>query len=262
MNINMTTFVTAIFNLKNSNPNDQRKTVENRLKYFEDLIQCGINISIVCCPYYEPYIRTLTEKYDNVKIIDVMNLSDTVVYKICDEYEKEKGILNLPERRDYGKDVREYMILMNSKIEFVKKAIDVNVWNSKYFCWIDFSIKYMIEDDNIFKMNINKLKCYEMPLTESTNIIIPGGNYHPATVNIAFHHSWWRFSGTVFFGYKDDLIRFYDINCKYFKDFIHLKSLLTWEITLWAWYESIGVFTPKWVFGLHNNSIISFVNNK
>jgi hypothetical protein len=259
MKINMTTFVTAIFNLKNSKPNDYRKSLENRLKYFEELISYNINISIICCPYYEPYIRKLIEKYHNVKLIDVMNLSDTVVYKICDEYEKNNEPLYLPNVRDNDKDDREYLILMNSKIEFVKKAIDVNIWNSKYFCWIDFSIKYMIHDENIFKININKLKYYEMPLSESTNIIIPGIE---TKKEIIYWHPWWRYSGTIFYGYKDDLSHFYEMNCKYFKEFIETKSLLTWEITMWAWYEWIGIINPIWVHGRHDDSIISFVNNE
>lgn len=255
----MTTFVTAMFNLKYSSTNDNRKTVENRLKYFEELIVEGIKISVFSCPYYEPYIRRLTEKYDNVKLLDVMNLSDTVIYKLCNEYEKHNEPLKLPNVRDNNKDDREYMILINSKIEFVKKAIDINVWNSKYFCWIDFSIKYMIKDQLLFKSYINKLSCYELLLTYPTNIIIPG--FEPKK-EIVYWHPWWRYSGTVFYGYKDDLIHFYNINCKYFKEFIELKGLLTWEITLWAWYEWIGAFNPIWVYGNHDDSIISFMNNK
>jgi hypothetical protein len=255
----MTTFVTAMFNLKYSTTNDNRKTVENRLKYFEELINYGIKISVICCPYYEPYIKILTEKHDNVKLIDVMNLNDTIIYKICNEYEKIKKPLKLPEVRDMNKDNSEYMILMNSKIEFVKKAIDVNVWNSSYFCWIDFSIKYMIKDELLFKSYINKISYYELPLIHSTNIIIPG--FEPKK-EIVYWHPWWRYSGTVFYGYKDDLIQFYNINCKYFKEFIELNELLTWEITLWAWYEWIGVLNPIWVYGSHNDTILSFIKDR
>ncbi len=254
----MTTFVTAIFKLSNSNPNDERKTVENRLKYFEELINYGIKINIVCCPYYEPYIRVLTEKYDNVKLIEVMELKDTMVYKLCKEYEEKHGSLKLPEVKDEGKDDHEYMILMNSKIEFVKKAIDHNTWNSNYFCWIDFSIKYMIQDHSLFKSQIKKLSEYELPLTHSTNIIIPG--YEPKQ-EIVYWHPWWRYSGTVFYGYKADLIDFYDMNCKQIKEFIKTKKLLTWEITMWAYYEINGLFDPIWVYGRHNDTIISFVDN-
>jgi len=255
----MTTFVTSMFYLKNSITHDYRKTVENRLKYFEQLIQYGIKISVFCCPYYEPYLRKLIEPYSNVKLIDVMNLSDTMIYKICNEYEKHHGTLRLPQVRTDDKDDREYMMLINSKIEFVKRAIDVNVWNSNYFCWIDFSIKYFIQDESLFKSYIHQISVYELPLNHDTNIIIPGCE---PKKEIVYWHPWWRYSGTVFYGYKDDLVYFYDINCKYFKEFIEQKGLLTWEVTLWAWYEWIGVMNPIWSHGRHNDTILSFIENK
>ena len=39
----MTTFVTAMFNLTNSKTNDERKTVSNRVKYFEELANMELN---------------------------------------------------------------------------------------------------------------------------------------------------------------------------------------------------------------------------
>lgn len=254
----MTTFVTAIFQLQYSITNDPRKTVENRLKYFEWLIQCGIKISVFCCPYYEPYLRILTSKYDNIKLIEVMELKDTHAYKICNEYEKINGSIPLPFVRDKNKDDHQYMILMNSKIEFVKKAIDVNVWNSNYFCWIDFSIKYMIIDENLFKSRIQKLSNYEMPLIHPMNIMIPGVETKKEMVYI---YPIWRYCGSVFYGHKDDLIRFYNIQCKHFKEFIETNKLLSWEITIWAWYESIGVLNTLWHRGEHDDTIISFIDN-
>ena len=254
----MTTFVTSIFYLSNSNPNDNRKSIENRLKYFEEIVNYGIKISIVCCPYYEKILKPLLDKYDNIKIIEVMNLSDTIIYKICKEYERKYEKLKLPLVRDNDKDDDEYLILMNSKIEFVKKAIDINIWNSNYFCWIDFSIKYMIKNEDIFKNYINKLKCYEMSLNHELNIIIPGCE---EKAEIITWHPIWRYSGSIFYGHKDGLVQFYNINNEYFYKFLETYSLLTWEITVWAWFEYINVFNPVWVHGRHNESIISFVNN-
>jgi hypothetical protein len=254
----MTTFVTCIFKLNNSNPNDDRKSLENRVKYFEELLQYGINIGVVCCPFYEPYIRDLTGKYDNLKIIDVISLSDTIVYKICKDYEEKNGWLDLPHVRSNEKDNSEYMILMNSKIEFIKKAIDLNVWNTNYFCWIDFSIKYMIKNEELFKENILKINEYEMPLNNNINIIIPG---YEQKKEMVYWHPIWRYSGSIFYGYKDDLVKFYDINCNYFKQFINIHKLLTWEVTIWAWYEAINVFIPIWKYGNHDDSILSFINS-
>jgi hypothetical protein len=253
----MTTFITCMFKLNNSKTKDDRKKVENRIKYFEELVSYGIQLCVVCCPYYEPYLKELTTRYENIKIIDVMNLSDTMIYKLCKEHEDKFGPLKLPDIRDFDKDNDEYFILMNSKVEFVKKAIDVNVWNSKYFCWIDFSIHYMIKDKQLFKTNIDKLSKYEMPLINELNIIIPGCEQKKRMVYI---HPIWRYSGSIFYGYKDDLITFYEIYSKYYNIFLKEHSLLTWEVTVWAWFESIDMFNPLWSYGNHDDSITSFIN--
>ena len=68
-----------------------------------------------------------------------------------------------------------------------------------------------------------------MPLTNVTNIIIPGCHENQEMV---LWHPMWRFCGTIFYGYKDDLNRFYDINCNYFKNFLETYSILSWEVTV------------------------------
>ena len=253
----MTTFITSIFQINLST--DHRKTVENRIRYFEEIVNYGINISIVCCPYYEKILKPLLDKYDNIKIIEVMNLSDTNIYKICNEYEKKYGTLKLPENRTISKDTKEYMILMNSKIEFIKKAIDINIWNTKYFCWIDFSIKYIIKNEELSNNNIIKISQYEMPLYTTTqmNIIIPGCTLPKNIVEI--NNIDWRFCGGIIYGYKDDLIDFYDLYCIYFKQFIEKYETLVWEVNIWSWMEFIEIFNPHWKYGNHDDSIFMLI---
>lgn len=188
-----------------------------------------------------------------------MNLSDTVIHKLCDEYEDKYGQIKLPNIRDKSKDNRDYMILMNSKLEFIKIAIDMNVWNSSFFCWIDFSIKYIVKNENICKHNILKISQYNMPLNidGKMNIIIPGctdRNNIFYTENID-----WRFCGGIIYGYKNDLIDFYDINYFYFKQFIYKYKTLVWEVNIWSWLEFIEVFNPHWTYGDHNDTIFMIV---
>ena len=38
------------------------------------------------------------------------------------------------------KDTLKYMIIMNNKLDFVKKAIEINIFNSSQFIWVDFGI--------------------------------------------------------------------------------------------------------------------------
>ena len=256
----MTTFVTSIFRLNQSKPIDERKSIENRIKYFEELLNYGIKISIICCPFYEKILQPYIQKYSNIKIIEIMELKNTVISKICDKYEKKYGTLILPTTRNGDKDNKEYMILMNSKLEFIKKAIDKNVWNTKYFCWIDFSIKYIVKNEEKTKQNILKISQYQMPLYQNSlmNIIIPGcvskkDMFHLDCID-------WRFCGGIIYGYKDDLIDFYDLNYIYFKQFIEKYKTLVWEVNIWSWMEFIEIFNPHWTYGDHNDSIFELVN--
>lgn len=254
----MTTFVTSIFQLNLTD--DYRKTVENRIKYFEELVNYGIKISIICCPFYEEILNPLLKKYDNIKIIEVIKLNDTKIYKICNEYEEKNGPLELPIHRTIHKDNKEYMILMNSKIEFIKKAIDKNVWNTNYFCWIDFSIKYIVKNEEVSKKNILKISEYEMPLYTSNhmNIIIPGCTMPKNIVEL--NSIDWRFCGGIIYGYKDDLNDFYDLYRIYFKQFIETYKILVWEVNIWSWMEFIEVFNPYWKYGNHDDNIFMLID--
>ncbi len=251
----MTTFVTAIFKLNDSNIKDERKTIQKRIEYFEEMVKCGIHISVICCPYYEPLLYSLIQTYDNVKVIKVMELSDTTIHKLCDGYKHKYGEINLPSVRDESKDNEEYMILMNSKPEFIKTAIEKNVWNTKYFCWIDFSIKYIVSNEELFRKNIYNISNYQMPLYQDNrmNIIIPGCSeqknmFYMDTID-------WRFCGGIIYGYKDDLIDLYDMNLFYFKQFLYQYKTLVWEVNIWAWLEFIEVFHPYWTYGDHNDTM-------
>jgi hypothetical protein len=256
----MTTFVTSIFKLNHSNINDERKSIEKRIQYFEEIVKYGIKISIICCPYYEVMLEPLVQQYNNIKIIKVMNLSDTVIHQVCDVYESKHGPLKLPHHRNEGKDTREYMILMNSKLEFMKIAIDFNIWNSSYFCWIDFSIYYIVSNQQLCKENLLKISQYKMPLyqNDKMNIIIPGCTDRRNIIHT--ENIDWRFCGGIVFGYKHDLIDFYDMNCFYFKQFLHQYKTLVWEVNLWSWLEFIEVLHPHWTYGDHNDTIFMIVH--
>ncbi len=256
----MTTFVTSIFKLSNSNINDERKSIEKRMNYFEDIVKFGIKISIICCPYYADLLYPLIEKYNNIKLIKIMNLSDTVIHQMCDVYEYTNGPLKLPHHRNEGKDNREYMILMNSKLEFMKIAMDMNVWNSDYFCWIDFSIKYIVTNEKSFKENLLKISQYRLKLYQDNkmNIIIPGCTERRNMIHT--DNIDWRFCGGIVYGFKDDLLDFYDLNCYYFKQFLYQYHTLVWEVNIWSWLEFIELFNPHWTYGDHNDSIFMIVS--
>jgi hypothetical protein len=50
---------------------------------------------------------------------------------------------SLPSARNEGKDIDGYLMVINSKTEFMCDAIEKNPWKSTHFAWIDFNISHV-----------------------------------------------------------------------------------------------------------------------
>jgi hypothetical protein len=109
------------------------------------LLELDINI----CIFVEPELRErfdhLQTKYRNLKVLNYIKIEDLELYKIG--YNNAE-LCNLPANRNHNKDTKKYMFLILSKLEFLKKTIDVNPFDSNVFCWLDFSLPYVFKDLN------------------------------------------------------------------------------------------------------------------
>jgi len=225
----MTTFVSAIFNIYNNKDEevDARKSTQKRLDRFEELAQTGIQIVLFCCPFYEILLQPILAKYPNVKLLTTIKFEDLLAYKMCVNYEqKQKQSLLLPHNRSKLKDTREYMILMNSKVEFVRRAIEANIFNSLYFCWIDFSILYMFPERDA---PLNKLKhiSNQSIFNNKKCIIIPGCNQKNNDEYL-------------------NEINFTSTAINIFPIFLSITNKLIWEVNYWNWLEQGSMFNPTW----------------
>lgn len=94
-----------------------------------------------------------------------------------------------------------YIILNNSKFDFIERAIQINYFESKYFMWMDFGINHVAEDVNKIHQWIlyipDKIKqiCIN-PYVENDN---PKDLFH----NI-FHHT----AGGLFTGSSENLLEY------------------------------------------------------
>jgi len=242
----MTTFVSAIFNIYNNKDEevDVRKSTQKRLDRFEELAQTGIQIVLFCCPFYKILLQPILAKYPNVKLLTTIKLEDLLAYKMCLNYEqKQKRLLSLPHNRSKLKDTREYMILMNSKVEFVRRAIEANIFNSLYFCWIDFSILYMFPER---ETPLNKLKhiSNQNVFNNKKCIIIPGCNQKNNSDYL--NEINWRFCGSIIIGDIESLINFTTTAINMFPIFLSITKKLIWEVNYWNWLEQGSMFNPTW----------------
>jgi hypothetical protein len=249
-----TTFVTAYLKVYDEEYDTTRR-FENRLKHFMSMLEVGINICIFIDPEVKDKFNELEEKYKNLKIMGSMKIEDLELYKIGNKYPE---LCNLPFNRNNLKDTKEYMFLMLSKLEFIKKTIDINPFASINFCWFDFSLPYIFKDTYTALSKIKKISTSKF---NHRFLYIPGcWNFKVDALDYLKNNVVWRFCGGFLIGDKETLSRFYTTSHNCFLTFLNQTKTLLWEVNYWAWLESNGLISPTWYFADHNNSIVNIPN--
>lgn len=246
-----TTFVTAYLKVYDEEYEISR-SFENRLTYFMLLLELGINICIFIEPELKNKFNELENSYKNLKVIQSISINKLELYKIGQE---NSELCNLPDNRNEVKDTKNYMFLMLAKLEFLKKTIDLNPYNSDYFCWFDFSLTYIFKD-----MNNTLLKIKNISNTKFKDdfIYIPGcWNFKINNLDYLSNNIVWRFCGGFLIGDKKSLTQFYTISHNNFLIFLNETQKLVWEVNYWAWLEGIGLISPIWYLADHNDSIVN-----
>ena len=250
--VNNVTFVTAYLKVYDLDYHESR-TFEKRLEFFMKIVELNINICLFVSPEYKNAFDLISTKHKNLNIIGVLSIEDLEFTKLGN---KSTRLLNLPERRNDVKDSPNYMFLMNSKIEFIKKTIDVNPFNNEYFCWFDFSLPYIFKD---IENSILKFKTYsEFNYISQPFIAMPGcWNFKCGNIEVLKESVCWRFCGGFFMGDKNSLSSFYDVSISHFEEFLNLTEKLVWEVNYWAWLEACEYISPIWYHADHNDSILN-----
>jgi hypothetical protein len=252
---NNITFVTAYLKVYDSDY-DESRTFEKRLDFFMKIVELNINICLFVSPEYKEDFELISTKHTNLNIIEVLSIEDLEVTKLGN---KNANLLVLPDRRNNVKDTSNYMFLMNSKIEFIKKTIDVNPFDNEYFCWFDFSLPYIFKQ---LENSILKLKTYsETNFISEPFIVMPGcWNFKVGNKDVLKDSICWRFCGGFFMGDKNSLLSFYDVSISHFEEFLNLTGKIVWEVNYWTWLEAHGYISPIWYQADHNDSIINIPN--
>ena len=220
------------------------RSLDTYMSLFQHLIDSNINIHVYLSPdYYEMFKDKLTS---TSVFVEKIQLSELRAYR-------EVMNINyvLPAIRNNDKDTFNYITCMNSKTEFVRKAIDNNVFNSTHFAWIDFGIFHFITNIQNTKAIINKLGI--TPL-KSNVLVMPTIYRRSPTIN--FSKVNWRFPGSFFFGDKESIIEFDTLYQNNFLKIITQFGILTWEVNVWEWFEHFLDWKP-FVYSVrsHNDSI-------
>ena len=243
-----TTFVTCFVKIYENEPHPD-KNMAWRIENFTYLASTGIQLYVYCDEFTQPYLQEATQFFPHVKLCPFA-YQETFVYQAC-----MNPALKLPEKRHETKDTREYLALMNTKIEFLKDAIQKNPFDSRYFSWIDFSVAYMLNYKN---ESFHLLK--EIAGKEWENTLVIPGCWDP--VIPPTNHYWsilkaihWRFCGTFFIGDADSIQNFIDLYYKHFPQFLQEEQTLIWEVNFWGWLEANTEWKPRWVLSGHADNI-------
>jgi len=169
-------------------------------------------------------------------VVETISLEELEMYSISPH--------GLPDTRTPEKDTRNFLILMNAKIELVNRAIGSGKHASTHYAWIDFNIYHVLSDP----VASNKLRTLDEMQLPDTCMYVPGC-WGPSVV---WDNVNWRFCGGFFLGDSASLRKFYEMQLR---EYPNLPKL-TWEVNTWAYLESIG-WTCDWYAADHDNSILA-----
>jgi hypothetical protein len=210
------------------------------LSLFYDLGISGIPIVLFTDPSLVYKFRILPS---TVNVIGI-SLDDFECYQIGMKYTKE-----LPGNRTPEKDTKEFFSLMNTKIEFIKKASQL--FNDNTFMWVDFGILKIAKNKERF---INKLK--QINDITFKKVTIPGcwgfgRSFSVEAIN-------WRFCGGFFVMPREHVERFFNHSKCVLNDFCTQSMYkLTWETNVWNIIEFCAERENiDWYFADHNDSML------
>lgn len=230
------TFVSAFLNLFEDR--SALRSPDTHINHFKRLAELNINIILFLSNSYRDDFERICGHRDNVRV-EYVELYD------FESYIDLEGLdIRLPSQRNTVKDTRNFLVLMNTKLECIHRAMELVT--SSHYAWIDFGIKHVLTETGL-----------EMIKTLSKHTY-PKALYMPgcwSIGNIFFHMIHWRFCGGFFLGDKDTLGNFYKAAKDNWKETVETHGLV-WEVNYWAYLETKGFIRPTWYQGDHNDSIL------
>ncbi len=249
--MNNTTIVSAFIPNLNSN-----RDIEKYLELGKDLLKLDFP-KIIFLPnelfdWAQEYINDKTQliKFEKNEIYN---------YFWNELDENEKLAVKLPLIRNQEKDTLDYIICQNNKINWIKKAKDINYFNSENFIWLDFGIKHVINFNlNSFFDNLNIVY-------NNKKIIMPTGYNFPLKI-IDFDKVCWLTLGGVVLLHESLIDNFYQLNRDLILKTIKTQQKLTWEVNIWSQLYLENPDIIELYYADHNDSILlnlqKFITNK
>ena len=224
---------------------DRPERISQYFEWFSALGNSGIPIIV----FTDPQHVDLFANYPKTVQVIPQSLDTFELYQMGMNY---KG--TLPHGANKEKDTNEFLSLMNTKIEFIKNAM--NHWDGETFIWIDFGICKIIKDKEMVIDTLKKIN--DMTFDK---IMIPGC-WMNGLFTFSVEHVHWRFCGGFFVIPRKHILSFYD-QCKHvLHDFCTMPQYkLTWEVNIWTIIEHSHQHEIQWYYANHDDSIITHIHS-
>jgi hypothetical protein len=159
--------------------------------------------------------------------------------------------LALPEQRTVEKDTQNYMALMNTKLEFLLRAVPSISEGNKTVAWIDCGIAKIFKDKETARKDLDRIAHHPWNLER---MVVPGCWTPRFPVNRSA--IWWRFAGGFFLAPTSLIGILYTLQTAQLRVLIEHQKRITWEVNVWAMMEEKAPHFFQWYKGDHDNTIL------
>lgn len=210
MNTSLTTIVTAYFQLKTS-----KASHDTYVKWMQNMLTINNPMVIFCDCQSKPFIQSMRNN-ENTVIIET-TFKEFYSFKYSRAFAEHYA---MDKEQHVGHNMFLYMI-WSEKSHFLKRAIELNPFNSEYFLWVDIGCFRVPNTQYTHWPNPAKIAT----LDKSKVLMLSVNPFTEEELNSfelpSFQHCN-RIGGTIFGGYKDALLTWHD---KYYEMLEHFISI-------------------------------------
>jgi len=240
------TYISALYDIASPDARTHSGSAQ-RIELLQRLLQTGVRIVVFLDPAYRNLIDATV--YPNA----------TFQYDPLTSFATYASImaqpLALPQSRNMSKDTQAFLALMNTKPEFLKRALP-NV-HTDYIAWIDSSIFHIVSDEARVVQHLTRTVSRPIP----SGLLLPGphdlrksGAVSEETVASRIV---WYFAGGLFVATKEAAARFH-ATCSRLVDKWIAAGRITWEVNVWVQFAQENPDAYDWVYADHNDSLCCF----
>lgn len=246
-----TTFVTCFIELVKDGDAKTLKTSENRFRHFETLAATGVPLCVFVCEAYKERILALMETYPNIRYMGPAEIEGSWFLEFLRD-----GDFVCASSANREKDTPAYFALMNNKLDYLRRAIQDNPFQTKTFAWVDFSLFHIIAADKVEETQKQIQTLGTAPWALQT-VLLPGCWQKPSNPSVLTQSIHWRFCGGFLLGSADAILEMVELAEENLPVFLRTYKTIVWEVNFWAYLELCCGWKPTWYRADHNHTILS-----